>query len=131
MKNDKNENTALSQTSVSKSVLLTDKCKIDFLEYYWKNYIGKTRFLNQKSETEDFFNSLYPTFKNALIIEFLDSIGIYIDSGYYAKKHLCSGIESPNLKIGFISLGTAFLDRNDAVSSAIIKANSLYNENVV
>ncbi len=131
MKNDINENKALSQTSVSKSVLLTDKCKIDFLEYYWKNYIGKTRFLNQKSETEEFFNSLYPTFKNALIIEFFDSIGIYIDSGYYAKELLCSGIESPKFKIGFISLGTAFFDRNDAISSAILKANSLYNENVV
>ena len=122
---------ALVKTDVSKSVLLTDKCKVDFLEYYWKNYIGKTRFLNQKSETEEFFNSLYPTFKNALIIEFFDSIGIYIDSGYYSKELLCSGIESPKLKIGFISLGTAFFDRNDAVSSAILKANSLYNENVV
>ena len=77
--NSENTNTKSLVTDVSKSVLLTGKCKEDFLDYYWTNYIGKTRFLNQKSETEEFFNSLYPTFKNTLIVDFFDTIGFHIN----------------------------------------------------
>jgi len=29
---------------------LTGKCKEDLLNFYWDNYIGKTRFLEQKSD---------------------------------------------------------------------------------
>jgi hypothetical protein len=53
---------------------LTGKCKEEFLEYYWENYIKSIGIVGAKFETEEFFNSLYPTLKNALIIEFFESI---------------------------------------------------------
>lgn len=103
---------------------LTSKTKEDFLDYYWKNYIGKTRFLDQKSETEDFFNSLYPTFQNALIIEFFDSAGIFIGivrfnvgSGYFESRIPYQG------GIYFTSIS-----RTEATNKAIEKANIIYNE---
>ena len=89
---------------------LTGKCLESFLDYYWKNYIGKTRFLNQKSETEEFFNSLYPTFQNALIIEFFNSVKIWNKLFYDYYEN---------------GLGNYF----EATNAAILKANDIYNEN--
>lgn len=127
------KNTELQQsciTDVSKSVLISDKCELDFLKWYEEKYISVEKFLKDY-EPKQLFESLHYSFKLTLIIEFLDSTEIFIDCGYYAKNLLCSGIESPKLKIGFISLGTTFINRNEAILSAILKANSLYNENVV
>ena len=97
-------------------MILTGKAKEDFLNYYWSNYIGKTRFFNQKSETEDFFNSLYKTLKNALIIEWFDSMEykgkrMYSDifSFYYVRK-----IQSQSF--------------NDICIQTIERCNEFYNE---
>lgn len=96
---------------------LTGKCKEAFLEFYWTNYIGRTRFLEQKSETEEFFNSLYPTLQQALIIEFFDT------KQYYGKPLFESCFEI------YWKYKTPFHSFNDVCIQAIEKANTIYNEN--
>lgn len=96
---------------------LTGKCKEAFLDHYWTNYIGRTRFLGQKSETEEFFDSLYPTFQNALIIEFLDTFQ-YQGVPLY---EVCFAF--------FWERKLPFHSFNDVCIQAIEKANAIYNEN--
>ena len=111
------------QTDVSVSAFLNGKAKQDFLDYYWTNYIGKTRFLNQKSETEEFFNSLYPTFKIALIIEWFDSIGFHIGRDMVDNYWLENSTFFERLEIN----GYDYIAILKTVSDAIEKANELYN----
>lgn len=95
-------------------MILTGKCKEDFLTFYWSNYIGKTRFISEKENTEDFFKTLYPILKNALIIEFFDSIKC---AGFKSLWSYCFG----NYDV--------FKDNwNEHIEQAIIKANEIYNE---
>ena len=114
--------------SVSVSAFLTGKAKQDFIKWYDKNYISVERFLKDY-DPEQLFKSLHEPFKPTLIVEWLDSIGMFIDCGYYAKGKMCSGIESE--KFSFISTGTKHETRREAIISAIKKANELYNAKVV
>jgi|SRR6478752_4836064 len=90
---------------------LTGKCKDDFLNYC--------------KQSESFINTYADIYLNSLIIEWFDSVGLFIDCGYYAKGKMCSGIESENFS--FISTGTRHETRLNALNSAIEKANELYN----
>lgn len=109
---------------------LTGKCKEDFLDYYWENYIKSIGIVGVKLEAEEFFDSLYPIFKNALIIEFFDSVGIYIVTGLdtaFSNKF--------EYGIDFIKKETIFFDerfnsRTEATNAAIEKANELYNKSL-
>lgn len=128
-------NTQLPQSSVSVSAFLNGKAKQYFLDYYWKNYIGKTRFLNQKSETDEFFNSLYPTFQNALIIDFFDSSGVFISIIpiiYQNERLNCFHVEINNKFVGQKRIHSRnFNSRTEAILRAVEFANVLYNERVV
>ena len=106
---------------------LTDEAKIDFLEYYWSKYIGKSRFYNQKEETEDFFNYLYPIFQNALIIEWFDSIGIYITIKNKFGQNKQARIFWYSLNKGEKN-NDVYLSRSEATNKAIEKANQIYNQ---
>lgn len=125
MNTDKN-NTQLPQSSVSVSAFLNGKAKQDFLDYYWKNYIGKTRFLNQKSETEEFFNSLYPTFQNTLIIDFFDSTVFIVGVNPNVYNEFTSFVNEKGTYKQWRSEGY-FETRKLALEKAIEKANELYN----
>ena len=99
-------------------MILTDKAKEDFLDYYWENYIGKTRCLSKKEETEDFFNSLISPLKFTLINEWLDSIEMFFwvyrtDSCYWATS---------------LERKAKFNDRNDALKDGIEIINCIYND---
>jgi len=60
-------------------MILTGKCKEDFLEYYWENNIKPLKFsVCKKDDLEQFFESISELFQNVLIIDFFDSVGIYI-----------------------------------------------------
>lgn len=124
--------------NVSVSAFLNGKAKQDFLDYYWKNYIGKTRFLNQKSETEEFFNSLYPTLKTTLIIDFFDSIGFYIkiyphlgggQIVFYPSFIYRDEKYNENERNVLFDNGELYysLIRQEAVFEAVKKANDVYN----
>jgi hypothetical protein len=98
-------------------MILTDKAKNNFLEYYWENYIGKSRCLSKKDETEDFFNSLITPLKFTLITEWLDGIEMFFwvyraESGYWATS---------------IERKAKFDNRNDALIDGIEIVNYIYN----
>ena len=119
---------------------LTDEAKIDFLEYYWSKYIGKSRFYNQKEETEDFFNYLYPIFQNALIIEWFDSVGLFIGVDSWRtceekpKTFFWQNVKDINQKSLIIETYETSLttsknkSRKEATNKAIEKANQIYNQ---
>lgn len=100
-------------------MLLTGKAKEDFLESFNKKCYDS--FL----EFEDLFskNKELSIIRNALIIEWFDSVGIYIGivrfnvgSGYFeARVHYNGGLY-------FTSIS-----RIEATQKAIIKANEIYN----
>lgn len=96
---------------------LTEKCKEKFLEWY-KNREGKTltpKELELMSEE---------VLQNALIIEFFDSVGIYIDiriefNDSFVLKTFDSYVEDDYVG--------NFSNRQEATIQAIKKANDLYN----
>ena len=57
---------------------LTGKAREGFNEWYWINYYSN-KHIAIKSQSEDYFNSLEPLFKAALIIEWFDKEGYTID----------------------------------------------------
>lgn len=95
---------------------LTDKAREDFLNWYEVSDYGSS------------IDRINITFKNALIIEWFDSIGIYIITNYscgdfdYEVKDYTS---QNSCKIHFNS---NFESRQEATKQAIIKANKIYNE---
>lgn len=106
-------------------MILTDKCLKDFLEYI-KNYCCEYEeskrgvFLWFGNET-DLLHKDCKLFLNALIIEFFDSVGIYIgiDPLYDMQGTFRAYVD----KYGFQSIS-----RQEATEKAIIKANDIYNE---
>jgi len=114
---------------------LTDKCKEDFLNYYWNSKI-KPLSICTKEDLESFFDSIYEIYQNALIIEFFDSVGIYISIecyydallGYNRGFEAIIFDEQQNTKYD-CNPSDCFETRTEAVNEAIIKANALWNEN--
>jgi hypothetical protein len=110
--------------SVSKSVFLTDECKEKFLRYI--------SFTHGLDETD--FELKKQVFLNALIIEFFDSVGIYISIHYVDfvnKLTSAKGFEGivthGHLSTRFREVGT----RLEATKAGIEKANEIYNAKVV
>ena len=154
---DNNENEALNKTDVSKSALITNKCKDDFINWYDKNYISVERFLKDFN-SEQLFDTLHESFKLTLIVEWLDTIGINIvinidvnnraDScdEYCENCDDCYDTWNPEYEYCVYvfdeivnNLNTynsyycddTFESRKTATELAIKKANELYNEKVV
>ena len=95
-------------------MILTDKAKEDFKEWVFENYYFQD------------LNVLYPLHLiDTLIIEFFDSVGIYIEIHYsriLGDKFLCIVNTEANYKL------TSYQDsRQQATEQAIIKANEIYN----
>ena len=93
-------------------MILTGKCKEKFLEWY--------------NEPETYFYGLNKTCQNALIIEFFDSVGVYIylETGTYFNK--------PNFRYKIITnddtcIGYKEYSRQESTIQAIKKANDIYN----
>lgn len=68
----------------------------------------------------------YPTYLNALIIEWLDSVGVYIEIfnefGDFGMSIHRGSYKNPIESIGH------WKTRQEATEQAIIKANDIYNE---
>jgi len=135
MKNDKNENKALSQTSVSGSAFLVGKAQKDFWDWYLlpetleKNKLtGMWRFstvnvikVNFLAESE--------VCQNALITEWFDSVGITVD----VMPRMADDnkiVFEPNtfcLKYEIVTEDfIQFKTRQEAIKNAIIQANVIY-----
>lgn len=93
-------------------MILTGNTLENFTEWLYKNQYSKKE--NEFTRVE----------LNALIIEFFDSVGIYIDTeseeiyeyvGFYAY-------------VNNESLNEIFKSRQEATEQAILKANEIYNE---
>lgn len=93
-------------------MILTGKAKEDFLEYL--------------DVEEKWFNEEYiPLFEHALIIEWFDSVGIYIeivreDFGFGFNVHR-GNWRNPDESLGH------WKTRQEATKQAIIKVNQIYN----
>lgn len=92
---------------------LTGKLKQDFLLFFNTNRRG----------TEVSYYQLPELFQNALIIEYLDSVGVYIlPSKALFSKHWKYIIG------GYNQAGLLFNSRTEAINAAIEKANEIINK---
>jgi len=102
---------------------LTGKCKEEFNEYYDE--------MRWNLDDMDFKN-IPELLQNALIIDFFDSVGIYINIKSYQYLYDWS-YEIKQLKRKTIVMEDnpkiPIKSRTQATNEAIIKANDLYNEN--
>jgi len=106
-------------------MILTGRAKEDFLQYYWNNYPGKVKFICKEKDTELMFNSLYPIMKNALIIEWLDSVKLTITIQFCIDRTFDSYLDlNETNEIQCCQFG---INREEATKQAIIKANEIYN----
>lgn len=87
---------------------------------------AKIDFLKQSKYIESIFNELPKIYQNALIIEFFDSVGIYINISTstfkISQREFNFEIKDNDCK------GYGYLKRQQATEKALEKAITLYNE---
>ena len=99
---------------------LTGKAKESFIDY-----LDKTNQIKiEKGILNLHWQDLPEKFKNALIIEWFDSVGIYITSDYF---ELNKGFYSEILNENFAIVKPT---RQEALTEAIKKANEIYNSKI-
>lgn len=97
-------------------MILSGKCKEAFVE--WSKDKGIDVFY-----AKDYSLNIAKTIHNAILIEFFDSVGIYIE------------IEYTNTDIGIVFdvsvnkewVGCTYETRQEAINAAIVKANEIFN----
>jgi len=101
---------------------LTGKCKEDFLEWFKKSEKIK---LHKYEKVEIVFKIQNESYKNALIIEFFDSVGIkvLIDTLHFQNWFFYKIKNNINIIEDVIMYNS----RIKATNEAIIKANEIYN----
>lgn len=118
-------------------MVLTDKCKEDFLIKVY--YQEDTNQASDESIKEKLFYHSQKWIErqderliNALIIEFFDSVGIYIEIQKQTRNYegenivyFLSFIEEENIKD--VNNDYLFLTRQESTEEAIKKANEIYN----
>lgn len=99
-------------------MILTGKAKESFIDY-----LDKTNQIKiEKGILNLHWQDLPEKFKNSLIIEWFDSVRIYITSDYF---ELNNGFYSEILDSNFEIIKPT---RQEALTEAIKKANEIYNE---
>lgn len=93
-------------------MILTGKCKEKFLEWY--------------NEPETYFYRLNKTCQNALIIEWFDSVGIYIDVRIEFEDSFVLKTFNSYAEDDYVG---NYSNRQEAIKQAIIKVNEIYNYN--
>jgi len=121
MNSDKN-NTQLPQSSVSKSVLVSDKCKLDFEKWLDKQNVAPYKVM---------FYDIPVIVQIAYLVEWFDIVGLNI----YTKPRFHDGGLSfdgfiDGMKISKIET-EYFKSRTEAFLKAIELANVFYNDNFV
>ena len=122
MENDKNENKALSQTSVSKSVLISDKCKSDFEKWLDKQDVAPYKSV---------FYDIPKIVQISYLVEWFDVVGLNIYTkprfhyGGLSFDGFIYGMEISKIETEY------FKTRTEAFLKAIELANVFYNENFV
>lgn len=113
-------------------MILTGKAKEDFLKYYKKRNKIK---LFEFEKVETVFKLQDYLYKNALIIEWFDSVGIKILHNYNLCGWYCELKDYNNKEFGnhksFIVCKNDVNDfdtRQEAIEKAIEKANEIFNQ---
>ena len=103
-------------------MILTGKAKEEFFNWLDNQGVNGINISNWEFEK---FHLLSNVSQNSLIIEWFDSVGIYITSDYFElNKGFYSEILDSNFEI-------VKLTRQEAFTEAIKKANEIYNEKYV
>jgi len=99
-------------------MILTDKSKTDFLKWYFEKG-------NKKINSKEFSLDIAKVIQNALIIEWFDSVGIYlnIENLYYQSWWSFKVKNCPVTYEEKIMVKT----RSEATKKAIEKSNEIYN----
>jgi hypothetical protein len=102
-------------------IILTDKAKKDFGRWHFERRTSVAEFQN--------FDKLSETAQYAVIIEWFDSVGIYLQVGSYNNN--------PNRQFAFYivnfdgsnpNFDCGFSNRIETTKEAITVANEIYNE---
>lgn len=121
MKTENKQNEALNKTDVSKSVLISDKCKSDFESWLEKQQVAPYK---------NMFFDIPKIVQTSYLIDFFDEIGITVDiiprmndeEIFFEPNTFC--LKHEITTEDFVQ----FNKRIDALISAIQKANLIYNE---
>ena len=114
-------NCRLTTTKDISGYILTGKTKEDFFNWLDNQGVNGIDISNWEFEK---FHLLSNVSQNALIIEWFDSVGIYITSDYF---ELNKGFYSEILDSNFAIVKPT---RQEALTEAIKKANEIYNEKI-
>ena len=114
-------------------MILTGETKLDFERWLHSNDVLIKDGIYDDTYLTDVFDKLPLNFQNALIIEWFDSVGIFVSINYvdfYDELRNNTGFETyvtnKGLSIKFRSVSS----RQEAIKQAIKKANEIYNEKI-
>jgi hypothetical protein len=99
-------------------MILTDKCKTDFGIWHFERSTPLEEYKN--------FHLLSDTCKNALVVEFFDTVGLTITVSFCVDKTFDSFVA--NDKYEEIEASQFQKTRQEATNKAIEKANEIYNK---
>ena len=106
-------------------MILTGKAKEDFYYYVFNNI--KEQLFGDLQDVYDYIYSLPISYNHALIIEWFDSVGIYVfieRATYVFKPNFIYRIDV----IDDLYEGYSCATRKEATKEAILKCNTIYNE---
>jgi len=101
--------------------MLTDKAKEKFEEWYYGKYLSEK--IVKYENVGEFFESLHLIFQQALIVEWLDSIGFHIGRDMVDNYWLENSTFYERLGLD----GYDYIPTIKTLSEAIEKANNLIN----
>jgi len=107
--------------------MLTDKAKNDFFQWRKENGYEVTFSQSSSQGSAESFDKLYQIYESALIIEWFDSIGVYIHIEAYVSFNERILFKNYILNHANIDEQNSYIDRNSSIESAIKKANEIYN----
>jgi len=109
---------------------LTDKAKESYFQWRKENGYEVTFSQSSSQGNAESLDKLYQIYENALIIDWLDSVGVYI-----IPFPVNRGNDLTEFSFEIVFKGTHnrdfdsyFNSRPEAIESAIIKANEIFNE---
>jgi hypothetical protein len=107
-------------------MILTGKCREGFEKWLIQNY-KNLAFYHSKDLA--MFNDLPPQMCNALIIDYFDSIGVYIEIQVLkVETYPKYSFNMRNISFNMLSQGDYFKSRQEATEKAIEKANDILNK---
>ena len=107
-------------------MILTGKCREGFEKWLIQNY-KNLAFYHSKDLA--MFNDLPPQMCNALIIDYFDSIGVYIEIQVLkVETYPKYSFNMRNINFNMLSQGDYFKSRQEATEKAIEKANDILNK---